>query len=99
MAKFKTYPTFDFTATITLNAAEAKAFDALIGYGPKGFLEVFKKHLGASYMEGNEAGLISLFESMRGPIAELLARMADAEAVFLGTKIARHPPAKVTTDA
>lgn len=52
----------DYELTLTLNEIEARALDALVGYGHKAFLEVFYKSLGEAYMKPHEKGIIALFE-------------------------------------
>lgn len=53
---------------------EARALDALAGYGTKEFLECFYKYMGRAYLEPHEQGLKSLFEKIKElsrPLAEL----------------------------
>ena len=47
--------------TLRLNEAEARALDALAGYGPDSFLAVFYEHLGKAYMSPHEHGLRTAF--------------------------------------
>lgn len=67
--------------TLHLTETEARALDALAGYGIKPFLEVFYKHMGRAYLEPHEAGLVSVFETIRalgpvlGTIEELRRKM------------------------
>lgn len=60
------------TVTIVLSEVEARALEALAGYGDDKFLEMFYKHLGTSYLQKHEAGLRSLFNSARGDVARIL---------------------------
>lgn len=86
-------PTIAVDITIRLTESEARALDALAGYGVDSFLEVFYK-LGRAYMEPHEGGLRSLFCAIRGHggIPGVLSRIDDARAVFDGRKIAAHKP-------
>lgn len=81
--------------TLLLSEAEAKALDALVGYGPEPFLKVFYEHLGKAYLQPHERGLKSLFESVRtgeGSVSNFLKRIHDARDVFTGRKNAYIPP-------
>jgi hypothetical protein len=81
--------------TLVLSEAEAKALDAIVGYGPKVFLEAFYSKLGKAYLEPHERGLKSLFESVRtgeGSVSNFLKRVHDARDVFSGKKNAYAPP-------
>lgn len=54
-----------FDVVFVLNEKEAKALDALAGYGTDPFLEVFYKSMGRHYLSPHEAGLRSLFEKIK----------------------------------
>lgn len=95
MAKVIGYGEIKGEITLVLSETEAKALDALVGYGAKQFLEVFYKHLGKAYLQEHERGLISLFESVRtgeGSVSHFLTKIHEARAVFNGTKQAYRPP-------
>jgi hypothetical protein len=66
--------TIEFTQTFT--EAEARALDALVGYGFEPFLKVFYAHMGRHYMEPHEAGLRKLFESI-GAVRAALSIIDD----------------------
>ncbi len=69
-------------ATISLSENELRALEALAGYGTDKFLEVFYENMGKHYLTPHEAGLRSLFESVRGDGRSLLHRIdAAREAV------------------
>lgn len=51
--------------TLELTMGEAGALDAIVGYGVDSFKEVFKKHMGKSYIEPYEDHLNSLFTKCR----------------------------------
>lgn len=67
-----------FAVTLTLTESEARALDALAGYGADAFLEVFYK-LGRAYMEPYEPGLRSLFNSIRGGPGTLSATLGSID--------------------
>jgi len=61
---------------------EARALDALAGYGTDAFLECFYKHMGKAYLQPYEKGLIELFDSIRGEIPPHLNRVDKARKVY-----------------
>lgn len=67
-----------FETTLKLNETEARALDALVGYGTDKFLKVFYAYLGTAYMRDHEAGLRSLFDAIRGSIPAALSTIDRA---------------------
>ena len=67
----------DYELTLKLNETEARALDALVGYGHEAFLKVFYEQLGKSYMQPHEAGLIALFKAIKDQVPGQL-RWVDA---------------------
>ena len=55
-----------------LSEVEMRALDALVGYGDTSFLKVFKEKVGWAYMRDHEAGLQSLFKSVREQVLPAL---------------------------
>jgi hypothetical protein len=95
MAKVIGYGEIKGEVTLVLSEAEAKALDAVVGYGAASFLKVFYQHLGKAYLEPHERGLKSLFESVRtgeGSVSSFLQRIHNARDVFSGKKNAYEPP-------
>lgn len=95
MAKIIGYGEIKGEVTLVLSESEAKALDALVGYGTKQFLAAFYEHLGQAYLEPHEVGLKSLFDSVRtgdGSVSAFLKKVADARSVFNGRKVAYEPP-------
>lgn len=86
MAQIVQKPNVEVSATMQFNEAELRALDALVGYGADPFLAVFYENLGKAYMQPHEAGLRSLFESVREAVPGILRRTDDARAVFVGQK-------------
>lgn len=94
MAKITGRPSISASVTIELTEEEAGALDAIVGYGVDPFLEAFYEKLGKSYLQPFEAGLRSLFESVRcgpGSVQGVLDRARAARAVFSGEKVAVAP--------
>lgn len=95
MAKISGYGEIKGEVTLVLSEVEAKALDAIVGYGPEQFLKVFYEHLGQAYLKPNEQGLKSLFDSVRtgeGSVSNFLKRIHEAREVFSGRKGAYIPP-------
>ena len=90
MAKIVGRPIIELSIHITLTESEARAMDALVGYGDTAFLEVFKDKLGSSYMQDHEAGLRSLFTSMRAAFEPWFSKVDKARKVFDGELVARR---------
>ena len=60
--------------TFTLTYAEARALEAIMGYGVEGFLQCFYKNMGKAYLEPYEKGIKSLFkirDSLDGQLERL----------------------------
>lgn len=92
MAKIDCRPNISAFITLRLSEAEAAALDAIVGYGVDPFLKVFYEQLGKSYLQDHEAGLRSLFESVRtgeASVQSFLNKAKDARAVFEGVKSAK----------
>lgn len=89
MAKIEGLGSLSATIRLVLTEEEAGALDAITGYGVEPFLEVFYKNMGRAYLEPYEAGLRSLFESVRtgeGSVKSVLRRAEDAREVFCGVR-------------
>ena len=63
-----------FEVYLQINEVEARALLAIAGYGNKEFLEIFYKSLGKSGLGPNEAGLISLFDTIKTELPDHIAR-------------------------
>lgn len=67
-------PKVTFTIDLELSEGEARALDALAGYGADAFLKTFYEHMGRAYLEPFEKDLRQLFtkiEELRSPIAKI----------------------------
>lgn len=82
MAKIVQHADVEMTLTFEVNESEARALDALVGYGTDEFLAFFYEHLGTHYMKPHEAGLRSLFESIKESVPPYLSRADRARAAF-----------------
>lgn len=57
--------TVEFKINIELTENEARAWDAIVGYGFKNFIEVFKKNLGSHYISPYEKVAEKMFNDTR----------------------------------
>lgn len=64
--------------TLDVSESEARAMEALAGYGTKPFLNVFYKHMGRHYLEPHESGLTSLFSKIRTQLPRELTAIDNA---------------------
>lgn len=82
MAKITADPRVDVRITFVVDEAEARALDALAGYGDDAFIKVFYDHLGKAYMRDHEAGLRKFLSSIRDVVNPSLASLDRARKVF-----------------
>jgi hypothetical protein len=82
MAQITQKPTVTLELNFRVTEAEARALDALVGYGDDAFIAAFKEKLGKVYIEDHEAGLRSFFQSVRGFVPPLLERANKARKAF-----------------
>jgi hypothetical protein len=82
MAKIEGHPSIGFTITLQLNEAEARALEALTGYGTHEFLSSFYANMGKHYLQPYEAGLVSLFETVKTVIPKITAKIDAAKEAF-----------------
>ena len=80
--KIKINPTVSFECYMTLTETEARALDALSGYGEEEFIKHFYKHLGKAYMEKYEVGLRSFLFSIRHTLSPQLHQINEARKVI-----------------
>lgn len=87
MAKVEGRALLTATITVALTESEAEALNAIVSYGDTEFLKVFYEHMGRAYLEPHEAGLRSLFHSIRDGecgIRKILENAKAARKTFYG---------------
>lgn len=84
MAKIVQRANVDLSLTFTVNESEARALDAMTGYGADAFVTAFYEHLGESYMKKHEAGLRSFLKAIRDEVPFILCRVDKAREAFSG---------------
>lgn len=83
MATVEGHPKIELRLTFALSEEEARALDAMAGYGDDAFVKVFYAELGESYMKKHEAGLRSLLKSAREQLPAWLSRVDSARMTFV----------------
>lgn len=86
MAKITVRPAVDLVFRFSIDEQEARALDALAGYGDDSFITAFYEKLGKSYMEDHEAGLRSFLKSIRDIIPPALLQLESARKAFDSNK-------------
>lgn len=82
MAQIYQAPKVDLVLTFVVNEAEARALDALAGYGDDAFIKAFYEKLGTHYMVPHEHGLRSFLKSIRDFVPNALSRLDHARKAF-----------------
>lgn len=82
MARIEARPTIELKVSFALTEPEARALDAMVGYGDDAFIKHFYEGLGQAYMRDHEQGLRSLFQSVRSQLPGVLGRVDAARKAF-----------------
>jgi len=82
MAQLISRPTVSLHIVLQLDEKEAGALAAMAAYSTEDFLDVFYTRIGESALKPYEAGLRSLFESVRQIIPEQLGKAKTARQLF-----------------
>lgn len=77
MATVHPKPTISFSVTLHMNESEARALDAIVGYGFDSFYDHFTK-LGTHYIGPHKEGCRTLFESVRQALPSALANIDES---------------------
>lgn len=78
MAKITAVPKLGINIQFQVDESEARALEALSGYGDDAFIKNFYEFLGRYYMEPHEQGLRSFLKSIREQVSSPLSRMDEA---------------------
>lgn len=82
MKTINSQASMEFHVTIKITEAEARALEALVGYGFKPFRDTFYKYMGEHYMKPHEKGLEDLFKTVSTEIKPHLHRIDRTKATF-----------------
>lgn len=58
----------DYKIHLVLSEEEARAFHAIVGYGPDQFVKWFYRNLGKHYLQPHEKAMRSLFDTVRNTL-------------------------------
>ncbi len=84
MAEFTSDSNVEFTITVKLSEAEARALHAITTYGSAAFMQSFFETLGHSYLKPHSKGVESLFSTVSKEIPKHLKQVDAARAAFKG---------------
>lgn len=84
MADIELKGTIEGRVVFSVSESEARALDALVGYGDDAFVKAFYEKLGKAYMQPHERGLRSFFQSVRAKLPGVLSRFDEARKAFAG---------------
>jgi sarcosine oxidase delta subunit len=90
MARIIGRPKIELELAFVIDEEEARALDALAGYGDDSFIKVFYEKLGVHYMKPHEQGLRRFLQTIRGVVSGELKKVDQARDVFTGEKKAVH---------
>ena len=82
MATITTAASVSLRFNFSISEEEARALDALAGYGDDAFIAAFYEKLGKAYMEKHEAGLRQFLKDIRSIIPSAISRLNKARACF-----------------
>ena len=71
-----------FSVILELSECEARALEAIVGYGTRSFLDVFYRSLGRHYLEPHETGVHKLFDTIKSELPPHLHKMDDCRKLF-----------------
>ena len=83
MSRLTQLPTVGVDISLKLTEPEMRALEALAGYGSDSFLKVFYQQMGRAYIGPHEAGLRSLFETIKTELPPILRRADAAKKAFM----------------
>jgi hypothetical protein len=89
MADYITTSKVDVTVktTFTVTEEEARALDALAGYGDDAAIKAFYEHCGKHYLQPYEKGLRSFLKTIRGVVSPALNAADKARKVLVNEKL------------
>lgn len=64
-----------YNVHLVLSEGEAKALEAICGYGPDEFIKWFYAHMGKHYLKPYEEGMRSLFNTVRGELPRQISKI------------------------
>lgn len=86
MAKITSAPRLDLRIRFEINEAEARAMDALAGYGTDAFVQAFYEVLGKAYMRDHESGLREFLDTIRTVVGPAIHKINEARQLLKESK-------------
>jgi len=80
--KFKSNSVIGGKIYLELEEGEARALEAICGYGPDAFVKWFYKNLGEHYLKPHEDAMRSLFATVRAELPKHLSKLDKARKFF-----------------
>ena len=84
MAKANGKPVVTVTVAFEIDEEEARALDALSGYGDEAFVKAFYEKLGQAYMRDHEQGLRRFLKTIRDVVTPAMSQADKARALLAG---------------
>ena len=84
MEKIKSTSQMEFEVILKLTEQEARALEAIAGYGSEEFLKCFYEHMGKHYLQPNESGVKTLFKTIREELPKHLYKFDDCRKAMSG---------------
>lgn len=78
--------TIDVQVHLLLTEGEARALDAIVGYGPDLFVKWFYETHGKSYLKPHEDSMRSLFKTIRNELPKQLRKVDQIRKVVIEIK-------------
>lgn len=72
----------EFNVRFTLTLGQAKALEAIAGYGADPFLKVFYEHMGKAYLQPHEAEMRRLFSQIKDELPREISKIETATKVI-----------------
>lgn len=82
--KIKSTSKLDVQIILSLTEQEARALEAIVGYGTEAFLKCFYQHLGEHYLKPHEDGVKTLFETIKLELPKHLRKADNARDAWSG---------------
>jgi len=83
MAIVTSKPTLNVRISFEVDESEARALDALAGYGDDAFVKAFYEKLGEAYMKKHEAGLRRFLSSVREVVGPAIGTIDMAREILV----------------
>lgn len=82
MSSIRSKASIEGKIVLEISENEARALDAIVGYGPDAFVKWFYKNCGTHYLKPHEVAMRSLFGDLRSQLGRHLNKFDKARKVF-----------------